>query len=371
MKIVFVLTVHKPDDDRVWYLQANTLREAGHEVYIVSARMKRSDSQNVYCFDNETDFTTRKLMIAKFEEFLEQIHPDAIICDNPVSVLAARNYKKKSKRKSVKIYYDITEFYPSKIHLHHTNFIKNLLKYCLLYCISIYIGFWVDGFIFGEYYKAKRYKRIFFWKKSVYLTYYASLEHVKNFPTNNIQQKCSFFYAGNLTEKSGFLNVVNAVVACAQHFADINFMLYVISKDTDFQTPNLKQENLKIEINAFMSFPEFCQTFGKCDIFFDLRPTDIENTRCLPIKLFYYMAAGRPVVYSNLKAIRKGVPEINEFGFLVNPQNIDEIVGVISQYIESKELYQKHCAAARELAETKYNWENIKNQFIEFIEKQA
>ncbi|MDR2854203.1 MAG: glycosyltransferase, partial [Prevotellaceae bacterium] len=106
---------------------------------------------------------------------------------------------------------------------------------------------------------------------------------------------------------------------------------------------------------------------GASDIFFDLRQIDAENTRCLPIKLFYYMAAGRPVVYSDLKAIRKEVPEWEQIGTLVNPNHTDKTAATIAQWINNKETYQQQCAAALRCAQTKYNWENIAPKFVKLV----
>ncbi|MDR2824637.1 MAG: glycosyltransferase [Prevotellaceae bacterium] len=367
MKIAFVLTVHKPVDERVWFQQAAALRRAGHDVSVVSATKFHFNMQNVFYFDYRG--LQRREIIEKFVFFLKQIKSDKIICDNPLSILASKRYKKITKQKNLKIIYDITEFYPSKIHLYYNNFFKNFLKYFLFYCISLYVGFSANYFIFGEYYKAKRYKKLFFGKKSIDLSYFADLRHIKTFPINNeIKKECSFFYAGNLTENAGFQTVVKVAEMCAKRFAETQFTLNIISKNENSKQIHSNSPNLIINYKNFVPFSEFCQTFGEYDIFFDLRLPDCENTRCLPIKLFYFMAAGRPVVYSDLKAIRHEVPEVQEFGFLVNPKNTDDIVEKIGRYINDQKFYEKHCKCARELAETKYNWGNIEKSFVEFIE---
>jgi glycosyltransferase involved in cell wall biosynthesis len=75
---------------------------------------------------------------------------------------------------------------------------------------------------------------------------------------------------------------------------------------------------------------------------------------------------GRPVIISDLKAIRKET-EINKFGFLVKPQDSESIVQIISGYLNDQDLYYQHCKNARVLAEEFYNWEKIEPQFINFI----
>jgi glycosyltransferase involved in cell wall biosynthesis len=367
MKIAFALIEHLPNDDRVWHQQSQALFEHLHEIFFVVATSNplALDKKNVFCFEKKMP---RRQQIGKFSYYLSIINPDIIICDNPVSVLGANRYKKKEKKRQLKIYYDITEWYPSKSYFHHHSKIKNILKFPLLCGISFYVSWLVSGFIFGEYYKAIPYK-LFFWKRNTYLTYYADLESIKTYPIKDISKACTLFYAGLLSKRYGFYAVLDNVKQVAQKFPETDFKFCIYSKDEKEMEIKVDIPNLKIDFHSFTPFPDFCREFGEADIFFDLREIDWETSRSLPIKLFYYMAAGRPVVYSDLKAIRRGVPEINEFGVLVNPENTEDIVRKISQYIENKELYQKHCLQARQLAENRYNWENIKKTFIDFIEK--
>ena len=365
MKIAFALAVHSPLDDRVWYQQSQALLEHEHEIFIISATSKPVNGERFFCFERNIPHSQQ---INNFYHYLSKINPDVVICDNPVSVLGARKYRKKANKKQLKIYYDITEWYPSKGHFHHASKIKNILKFPLLCGVSFYVSFLVSGFIFGEYYKAIPYK-LFFWKKYTNLTYYADLNQIKTYPINKDNQKVVLFFTGKLNEASGFNAVSQVAVQCAKHFPDTDFVLRVISTDVNAESTQVNGKNLKTEFFPKLPFNIFCEKFVTADIFFDLRKINWENSRCLPIKLFYYMAAGRPVVYSNLKAIRKGVPEINEFGFLVNPQNISSIVDVVSKYLSDRQLYINHSQRARQLCEEKYNWKNIKNQFVELIEK--
>lgn len=102
------------------------------------------------------------------------------------------------------------------------------------------------------------------------------------------------------------------------------------------------------------------------DIFLDLRSADFENRHSLPIKLFYYAALGRPVIFSDLKAIKKEV-KVDTFGFLVHPGSKEQIGKLILLYLNNHDLYYEHCLNARNLVETKYNWKKIEPALLEFI----
>ena len=77
------------------------------------------------------------------------------------------------------------------------------------------------------------------------------------------------------------------------------------------------------------------------------------------------MACGKPSIYSNLKAIKKGVPEFENCGQLVD--NTTQAIEVMSEYITNKELYSQHCSNALKLSQDKYNWAIIKEDFLSLI----
>ena len=99
-----------------------------------------------------------------------------------------------------------------------------------------------------------------------------------------------------------------------------------------------------------------------------MRRVNFENNHSLPIKLFYYASSGKPVVYSNLKAIRKHL-DISKFGYLVDPEKAEAIADLVQNYVNQEELYLKHANNARKEYETNFNWSLIRNLFIDFVKK--
>jgi glycosyltransferase involved in cell wall biosynthesis len=366
MKVAFVLVNHYPDDDRVWFQEANSLLKAGCEVSIVSTRTNPSLVPRSYCFDDTG--IPKKQVIRKIASILLPIVPDVIICDNPVAVLSARHYKKQATQ-TVRIIYDVTEWYPSYNNLRDLSFPQKLIKSFLLLSLSFYSAWFLSGFIFGEYYKALPFRIFFPWKKYIDLSYYADANQVKTYPARDIGKECIFLYAGSLTQRKGFDSVLNVTRKCAGRFPDTKFILRILSSASDYNSGAPFPANMEIQFIPFLPFPSFCEEIGKADICFDLREITLESTHCLPIKLFYYMAAARPVIYSDLKAIRKGIPEISSWGNGVDPRNTEKIITLISRYIKDADYYRKGCIAARRLAEDKYNWAKIEPRLITFVQE--
>ena len=121
-----------------------------------------------------------------------------------------------------------------------------------------------------------------------------------------------------------------------------------------------------IEIRKPSSFENFTKSIAEADVCFDLRELNFENHHSLPIKLFYYIGAGKPVIYSNLKGIRQHL-DVSEFGFLVDPKDAEKISDIILDYIKNPELYQNHALNADKAFREKYNWLAIKDFFLQCI----
>jgi len=363
MKIAFALNAHYPMDDRVYFQLAETLKQANHEVFIISALTDDCDLPHTQCFDSKG--LSKDLLIRKFRQCFANSNPDVIICDNPIAILAANKHKKVNRK--IRIVYDVTEWYPSKKNLKGLSLFKQIIKVIILSLLSFYAGWLTDMFIFGEYYKSKPFRYFFFWKKYIYLSYYATVDWIKIYSQNNISEECHLFYSGPSTVDKGFDKVLIVAIKTAINHPETIFTLTVISGTKDYPFPSTIPQNLLIHRKNLMPLMDFCEEIGKHDLFFDLRVNDFENTRCLPVKLFYYMACGRPVIYSNLKAIHRGVPEIEQMGCLVNPDDSDKICEYISNYLSNPDLYNNHCETARKLAVEKYNWNSIKSRLTQLI----
>ena len=200
----------------------------------------------------------------------------------------------------------------------------------------------------------------------MFLSYYAPVGRVlKRDAKQSLKDGCVLYYSGNLTEEKGYFRVLSVAKKVAAERPSIPFELKVISSETETEVNDLLP-NLKVSYSRWMPFPDFCHSVSTGDVFFDLRDNDFENTHCLPIKLFYYMSAGRPMVYSDLKAIRKGVPEF-AVECLVDPMDENEIVNTVLRYVDNPEIYRMHCQNNLNLSSLKYNWENIEGDFLKFI----
>jgi glycosyltransferase involved in cell wall biosynthesis len=371
--IVLLNTAHGSLDDRVFYHQARSLFKNGNHVTIVSTvDTMETIKEDIHICSSNLNIFSRKDKQQKIVEILVSIKPDIVICDTPIAILSSHKYSRKNKIKTI---YDVTEWYPLVNNLKDKKGLKRWIRYFILYLFYLYAGAISNGFIFGEYYKSKVFRFLYFWKPYNFVSYFPDLRYIETSTIKDIQQSIKLFYGGNIQPEGGLQQIVQSVIKAAEMKSETVFHLHVICNLSDEKevlyfeklTSNFPS-NIEVHRKGFLSYTDFCQYITDMDLFFDLRAISFENNHSLPIKLFYYLACGRPIIYSKLKSITTFFPDIS-FGYLVNPADSDLIADHIINYIDNPSVYSMHCKNALKLSQEKYNWTKIESNFIDFIRK--
>ncbi|GEN75795.1 glycosyltransferase [Chryseobacterium hagamense] len=370
-RILFLTTAHRYDDDRIFYHQAKALKDEGHRVKICSLTSEFQgmadgiESESYAVLEKSTE---EKLKV--FKKAVQGFNPDTVICSEPLAVMAAGKFK---KQKKANIVYDITEWYPSMRMIEPFSFPFNIFHALKFFMIQLYAGLISTHFIFGE--DTKKFPLAYFFpfKKKMVLPYYPDDAYIHQNMKTLQPDTITLCYTGQFSEEKGIGHFFAAADRLRKKRPGLNLRILLIGgtrKDSDEryfaeQLEKYRFENISISKPA--SFETFTETYAEADICFDLRSMNYENHHCLPIKLFYYAASGKPVVYTDLKAIRKHM-DVSGFGFLVDPEDPETITGHILKYLEDPALYVKHARNARNAYEEKYNWATIRGPFVKFID---
>lgn len=372
-KAVLLTTAHSPFDERIFYHQGISMQRFGFDCTVVSSYYKEEldsiqDGIRVIAFDGNT--LSRKEKLQRLHSILSQLEPDLVLCSEPMALKAMRLFKNKNK---THVLYDVTEWFPSYKHLRKYSFLKKLLVAPALFFFNLWEAAHAKAFIFGEKYKQYPYILLFPGKKSIILPYYPKLEYINYKEKEPPATEVSLGFSGNISEGKGaltFIKVLQELALLRPELKLTGLVTGFFPGEEDRQRFEDKMgvlpANVHINIQPWLPFKDFASKLDEAHIYCDLRDRNMENNHALPIKVFYYAAAGRPVIYSDLKAVRKQTA-ITEFGFLVDPADTVEIARLVQGYIDDKELYNKHCKRARELAETRYNWNLLADNFINFI----
>lgn len=371
-KVLFLTTSHSCNDDRIFYHQAKALRDKGCEVKICSLYTDYSGS--IDGIDIESYAVLEESIEKKMETFRKVCHtfqPQCIICSEPLAVVAVRKFVKQHKAACI---YDVTEWYPSMSMLQNYRFPVKIFQAVKFTFIQLYAGFLSTRFIFGETTKKFPLAYFFGFKKQMVLPYYPDTHYIRESVKQLEPGKITLCYTGQISKDKGIDNFFKTVDKLRQKAFSLHIRILVIGsaveeRDEFYFSALLKKYNFDdIEIRKPTAFEQFTEELAGADICFDLREINFENNHSLPIKLFYFMGAGKPVIYSDLKGIRKHMGELS-FGSLVDPHNADGISDVIINYIRNPELYHAHALNAVKEFKEKYNWEMIKDSFIDFVKK--
>lgn len=91
---------------------------------------------------------------------------------------------------------------------------------------------------------------------------------------------------------------------------------------------------------------------------------DISKYYTSPLKLFEYMASGKPIIASDLPSIHEIIDESTSYFF--EPDNVDSLVITINQMF--KEYHQAEEKAKNNLSRVwRYSWDNRANEIVQFV----
>jgi len=369
-RIILLSTGHPPKDDRIFHKFAKFLANADHEVTIITstAEIKSfEDGIEFNCFFEPGVNFWQKLRRINYN--LPLCNPEMVICSEPFALFSAFVFKLK-KNKKLKLLLDVTEWYPENV----ANKKRGLNKYAtyfLLYFLNLLVSNLANGIIIGEELKKKRYDLIAPFRKKEVISYYPPLSLFNVSSVVRSENIFTICFAGLLTSDRGFERVLQVAEKLSLRNPDVKIRLKLIGKFIDKGMEELYRNASKrtgIELVNWVSYEKLPEELAEADICVDLREVNFIYDNSLPIKIFEYLACGKPVVYSRLKSLKNLFSEI-DFGYLVNPYEEGETINIIERYINDKELLRFHSQNGRQLAEIKYNWEIEGRRLVLFIEK--
>ncbi len=371
MKKISILTSgHYCTDERLFHKIGNTLSNNNFELTIISSVHKINEiKNNIKLIGFTGNSLPRKEKMKLFEEQLFKSNPDLIISAEVFPMLPALSYKKENPNS--KIIYDVTEWYPENM-TRNLKGIKKVLKYSFLYLTSYYLIKKVDALLIGEKRKLERMESFVRQKPKTIIPYFPPLQYFNYSQPPFDENEITFCFTGHLNEERGVFRFANVVNLVSQKYKEIDFRIKLIGKFDNEQTKDtfekyfIDQKNVTLEIHDWMNFENISNALADVDICFDLRNKEFFFNNSLPIKIFEYMACGKPVIYSNVDAILDEFNN-NEFGYFVNPFDSNEMISKIENYLSSIDLLKTHSENGRKLVEEKYNWEFVERKLINFI----
>lgn len=174
-----------------------------------------------------------------------------------------------------------------------------------------------------------------------------------------ISEPISLFYVGPIKKKLGLISLIR--LSKKLKVEGIDFNLNLIGPIENKRSVKNKIKKLKLENNIKLygkkPHEETLKIMKKSDVCllpFEKNP----YTNCIyPIKLFEYLAMGKPVIASNLDGIKKIIND-GKNGFIVDFKDSTNIVRIIEKIISEDERVRQLSENARKTA-LEYSWDNI------------
>jgi glycosyltransferase involved in cell wall biosynthesis len=370
-KIVIITSGHPPYDERIFWKFGLSLQNRNFFVTIICSTLCINEELKgitIKGFENKR--MNKKEKILKFLKYLSDVSPQIIICCEPLTIIPALIYKIRRNRKC-KIVYDVTEWYPENVTSKQHG-IKKYLSYIVFFKLNAILSNLTSALIIGEITKKKRYDLIAPFKRKVIIGYYPVIEYFKYNPPKFDGANLVLCYAGLISFQRGIKRLVEIASAVANNYKNINIKLEIVGR---FQSPVEEKEfdefakeynNITIEKKGWTDYNNISNLIADADICFDLRERNFIYNNSLPIKIFEYMAAGKPYIFTDVEPIRKEFGSM-DCGSLVAPDNMDEIIKKIELYISNPKLLIQHSEAARAFIENGKNWESESGKLIKLI----
>ncbi len=269
----------------------------------------------------------------------------------------------RAKLPNSKIIYSIHEDYPDMIRdYQNTNGVFTLLKNIY----AKYIEKWEIG-------KCKLADHLVAFDDATY-NKFAGIRGKKNtsliynFSNFNISndkpgsKKYDLIYLGGMTKPRGILEIIEAISLIKKEIPTIKLLLLGTIHDPNFRLEiinEIKEKRLSENIDLVSSIPhhevpDFLQVSKVGLVVLLPIPKYHKN---IPIKQFEYMAAGLPVIGSNLPPIQKFIDEADA-GIIVNPKKPKEIAEAAITLLTNTDLYRNYSINGKEAAANKYTWKN-------------
>jgi glycosyltransferase involved in cell wall biosynthesis len=371
-RISLLTSGHPPLDERIFWKFSKSLKDSGYSVSIFCSTQEINrvvDEINIIGFDGVS--FSKKKKIHSFFELLSKFNPDLIICSEMLPVFAALKFRKQNP--STKIILDISEWFPENVAFKFTG-LKRWIKYFQLLIPYLFILQKVDHLIIGEVSKSKRYDFLASSKPKTIIGYYPILKYFNYKKPDLSKEEIVLGYAGVITFERGIINLLNVCKSITGKYSKKKFKLLLFGKFTyqneeaEFKKRISTTNNLEVEFVNWTDYDKMSSVIERMDICFDLRVRNFIYSNSLPIKLFEYMACGKPFIYSDVKPIRDEI-DFEKYGFLVNPDDESEIIKAIENYLINPELANQHSMNARKLIEENKNWESESKKLIEMVNK--
>ncbi len=173
-------------------------------------------------------------------------------------------------------------------------------------------------------------------------------------------------YVGSMSAWHG----AEHLIGVAERMKDMDVTFLMVGKDVAALKELAKRKGVpgKFVFTGFVDYKDVPAYIAAADV--AVAPYDPAGFKGMekhgfyfsPIKIFEYMACGKPVITSNVEIVRDLIKE-NECGIVAEPGDIEELADKIKFILNNPELREKLGKNGRKAVLEKYSWNHVVERF--------
>ncbi len=357
--VVMLTTVHRATDGRIFHREAKTLADAGLRVCIVGPNPSREDTGRVTFELLKTPETRAERLKMGWELLKRSLRLKAklYIFHDPelfgVGLLLAMLGRK--------VIYDCHENLPMQIL--QKEWVPKLFRRLLV--PAIWLAEWGGARLLAGVIVARNMPR-FPRGKTVLVRNYPRQEAVRTLaqgiPVH--QRRSIVIYTGGLCRVRGIGELVEAFRGIELRDAE----LWLVGEfyDEPFRKEILAALPVNVKWLGWKAYTEVLELYQYAKLGALLLHPTPSHRHSLPVKLFEYLAAGLPVIATNLPEL---ADSLEGCGALVDPRDVEQIRDAILRFLLDDSAVARMSAAARRRASISYTWEPEGQRLLDFCKE--
>lgn len=367
-KVCIITTVHPPFDTRIFHKEAKTLVGAGYDVTLIvqHERDEVVDGVRIIALPKPRNRVARMFGLTwrAFRLALRQ-RADIYHFHDPELLLWGWLLQKITHKPVI---YDVHEYYADSILT--KEWIPNILRRPISKLadkVEKMVAKRLAGVITVNQHMEGLLKKVN--GNAITLHNYPSRSFVEKFNGKPQTDSFSVIYIGGVSKDRGYQVMVDAMWIVRDK--EPRARCIIVGPMNKGGLPKLFLEREAsllqeggIELTGEVSYQEISQLLSKATIgWYPVLPTP-NYLKAIPIKIFEYMAAGLPIVCSNMGFV-KGIIEQTEYGLLAEAGNPESHAVALLHLLEYPEEAQKMGENGRRAVLEEYNWEKEGKKLLE------
>ena len=354
MKIAHITSVHKQNDNRIFYKECTTLAQEGYDVTLIVAGVesKKIDDITLIGYPKSEGRLKRilKTSLTDMIRVCKDVDADIYHFHDPELIFTGLYLKILGK----KVIYDIHENNPASIL--SKPYIKSKLKRKILAKVfdtveKVAVKFF-DAIVTARPDITKRFKH----KNLITLRNFPILpDFSKSSGIKITKTKPSIIYVGGMHSLRGTHELIEAFKELDEY--ELWLLGFAIEKELQKKIESSKNVRYFGLVEAYEVF----DYINRADIGIITFLEEPNHINTLATKPFEYMACGKPMIMSDFPYWRE---TFGNGSLYVDPSNPKEIANRVRELLKNRELMQKMEKLNKKLSQDEYNWEKESQRLI-------